>query len=61
MSDEKRFCEDCTRPIWGVDGVANPAGKGLLHKACAERMSAARDEDREPVQLEPATPAGELW
>lgn len=31
-------CDDCTRPIIGADGVPNPNGPGLLHKACEERL-----------------------
>lgn len=48
----KRTCEDCTRPIWGADGVPNPEGRGELHRACAERLVPARTEDRESGSLD---------
>jgi len=38
------FCEECTRAIWGKDGVPNPVGRGEVHQACAERLAPPRAE-----------------
>jgi len=47
-----RCCEECTRPIWGADGVENPVGRGEVHRACAERLAPLRGEDRESGSLD---------
>ena len=40
-----RYYEECTRPIWGRNGVPNPLGPGVVHQACAERLAPPRDEN----------------
>jgi hypothetical protein len=49
---EKRTCEECTRKIYGADGVENPVGKGLVHRACAERLAPPQREDRQSGTLD---------